>query len=449
MGETGRAFKPCGRCKVSGSGGVLIAAPSSGAGKTTITLGLLRALADRGVDVQPAKSGPDYIDPTFHTLAARRESVNLDPWAMRPETLAHLSSIDGPLIAEGAMGLFDGTANGEGACADLAHGLDLSVILVVDCAKVGASVAATIRGFATHRADVPIAGVILNRLASEKHETLVRGAVEPVCTEFGIELLGALPRAGDLTIPSRHLGLVPAGEIGAIEETIHRAAELCAANCNLDAIVRLTQRETAGVSASASAPPPGQRIAIARDAAFVFCYPHLLRSWRASGATAEFFSPLADEAPPFDADAIFLPGGYPELHAHMLAGAHSFQRRMRDAADRGVPIYGECGGYMVLGETLTDSSGEVHQMLGLLGLRTSFQERRLHLGYREVHGLDGTSSFPFERRYRAHEFHHATIVHEEGDPLFHARDVIGTDLGTVGLRSGTVCGSFMHIVDAW
>ena len=449
MGETGRAFKPCGRCRVSGTGGVLIAAPSSGAGKTTITLGLLRALADRGVDVQPAKSGPDYIDPTFHALAARRESVNLDPWAMRPETLAHLSSIDGPFIAEGAMGLFDGTANGEGACADLAHGLGLSVILVVDCAKAGASVAATIRGFATHRANVLIAGVILNRLASERHETLVRRAVEPVCTEFGIQLLGALPRASDLTIPSRHLGLVPAGEISAVEETIDRAAELCAANCNLNAIVRLAQRDTARVLASASAPPPGQRIAIARDAAFVFCYTHLLRSWHAAGATTDFFSPLADEVPPSDTDAIFLPGGYPELHGPTLAGARFFQRRMRDAADRGVPIYGECGGYMVLGETLTDSSGEVHQMLGLLSVQTSFQNRQLHLGYREVRGLSTGSSFPFERRYGAHEFHHATIVQEEGDPLFQARDAVGTDLGTVGLRRGTVCGSFMHIVDAW
>ncbi|WP_224007388.1 cobyrinate a,c-diamide synthase [Aureimonas sp. SA4125] len=444
--------------------GLLIAAPSSGAGKTSVTLGLLRAFRRRGVAMASAKAGPDYIDPAFHAAAGGRACVNLDPFAMRPDLLRSLaaaavapdgSADDGAacgaagavagaegLVVEGMMGLFDGAADGTGSSADLAALLGLSVVLVVDCAKQSHSVAALLRGFRDHRADMALAGVILNRVGSARHAGMLEQAIAPL----GLPVLGVLPADPGLSLPERHLGLVQAMEHADLEGFLGRAADWVSAGLDLSAIralARLRAADAAGPSVPVLA-PFGQRIAIARDAAFAFAYPHLVGGWREAGASLSFFSPLADEAPDADADAVYLPGGYPELHAGRLASATRFTAGIRAAAVRGAAVYGECGGYMVLGEALEDAHGTRHAMLGLLPLTTSFATRRRHLGYRRAE----MAGFPWEGAITAHEFHYASIVGEgAAEPLLRARDAAGTDLGLMGLRVGRVGGSFLHVID--
>lgn len=427
--------------------GLLIAAPSSGSGKTTVTLGLMRALRDRGIAVAPGKAGPDYIDPAFHTAASGRACLNYDPWAMRPELLranAAMQAASGEvLIVEAMMGLFDGAVDGTGSPADLAAMLGLPVVLVVDCARMSQSVAALVRGYATHRDDVHVAGVILNKVGSDRHEAMLRHAVDAI----GMPVLGVLRQDNALKLPERHLGLVQAGEHGALDAFIAHAAAQVEHGCHLDTILSLSRSRPAGqtVVEVQSLKPLGQKIAIARDIAFAFCYEHLLSGWRRAGAELTFFSPLADEAPADDADAVYLPGGYPELHAGPLANAGRFKSGMGAARDRGARIFGECGGYMVLGEGLVAADGRRYGMLGFLPLETSFAERKRNLGYRRITPLD--ASF-FDGPLMAHEFHYATIL-SEGDAgrLFDTADAAGTPLGPAGLRRGQVAGSFMHLID--
>jgi cobyrinic acid a,c-diamide synthase len=427
--------------------GLLIAAPSSGSGKTTVTLGLLRAMRKRGVAVAPGKAGPDYIDPAFHAAASGTPCLNFDPWAMRPELISANASrhVAGgkTLVVEAMMGLFDGAADGRGSAADLAALLSLPVILVVDTSRMSQSVAALVSGFANFRADIRIAGIVLNRVGSAKHEAMLRQALEAI----GVPIVAVIRADKSLSLPERHLGLVQAVEHAALEEFIERAAQAVSQECEFDLLLRAANQ---GLTKAAEAnverlPPLGQRIAVARDIAFAFSYEHMLLGWNRRGAEISFFSPLADEAPALDADAIYLPGGYPELHAGSIAAAAHFGDAMRSAAASGVCIYGECGGYMVLGEGLVDASGERHAMLGLLPVVTSYEKRERHLGYRRV--LPRQGSF-FRRPMTAHEFHYSTIVSEgQAGRLFDVQDALGADLGAAGLQHGNVAGSYMHLID--
>ncbi|MFN4205857.1 MAG: cobyrinate a,c-diamide synthase [Agrobacterium albertimagni] len=425
--------------------GLLIAAPASGSGKTVVTLGLMRALKRRGVAVAPGKAGPDYIDPAFHTAASGTACLNFDPWAMRPSFLgaqANKTSPDALLVIEAMMGLFDGAADGRGSAGDLASLLSLPVVLVADCARTSQSVAAVATGFARFRADVRVAGVILNRVGSDRHEAMLRAAM----AKTEVPVLGCLRSDPQLSLPERHLGLVQAGEHNALERFIERAADAIDAGVDIDALLEIAEaapsRQCAPVAGIA---PLGQHVAVAHDLAFAFSYAHLLEGWRAQGATLSFFSPLANEGPSSDADAIYLPGGYPELHAGRLASAVGFHSAMVGAADRGVRIYGECGGYMVLGEGLIDADGHRHAMLGLLPLVTSYADRKRHLGYRRLRSL---APDLFGGNYTGHEFHYSTVVSEgAADRLFGAEDALGEPLGPVGLRRGPVAGSYMHLID--
>jgi cobyrinic acid a,c-diamide synthase len=427
--------------------GLLIAAPSSGSGKTTVTLGLLRALEKRGVAIAPGKAGPDYIDPAFHAAASGETCLNFDPWAMRNallQTNAAGHAAQGRLlVVEAMMGLFDGAADGKGSAADLAALLGLPVVLVVDCAKASHSVAALVGGFAHFRTDTLVVGVILNRVGSDRHETMLRQALSGIA----MPVFGVVRSDPSLHLPERHLGLVQAGEHGQLEAFIERAAVVIEHGCDLDALLHVAEASPRAAPSSAAAPLPplGQKIAVARDVAFAFSYAHILRGWQAAGAEIAFFSPLADEVPALDADAVYLPGGYPELHAGTLAAASTFRTGMLDAHMRGARIFGECGGYMVLGDALIDAEGAVHPMLGLLPLVTSYAARKRHLGYRRITPVD--ASF-FSAPMTAHEFHYASIVSEgAADRLFAAEDALGASLGDVGLRRGNVAGSFMHLID--
>ena len=416
--------------------GLILAAPTSGSGKTTLTLGLLRALNDI-TPTRGAKSGPDYIDPKFHEAASGQPSLNLDAWAMAPEQIKALTGGSDFLLIEGAMGLFDGAPpDGKGATADLARILDLPVILVVDAARMSHSIAPLVAGFAQHDPGVEIAAVLLNNVGSPRHEAMLRRALAPLARP----VIGAIPRNPQLALPSRHLGLVQAIEHPDLEHFVETVATSIRANVDLDAILALARSlpQAPGVT-----PPKAPRtIAVAQDEAFAFTYPHLLRQWTEAGATVKTFSPLADEAVPA-ADWIYLPGGYPELHAARLSASDTFLTSLRNAA-QDIEIYGECGGYMTLGESLTDAEGRSHTMAGLLPLDTSFAKRKLHLGYRlltaHATGLAGT--------HGAHEFHSATTLRADGPPLFEARDAEGTSLEPMGLVQGNVSGSFAHIIAA-
>ncbi len=429
----------------AGSRALVIAAPSSGSGKTVVALALLRALRRAGVGVASAKIGPDYIDPAFHALASGQPCFNIDPWAMdETEQDAMLQRAAGAadlVVVEGVMGLFDGAAGGGGSTADFAARRDLPVVLVADAARQGASIAALIKGFATYRPDLNLAGVIVNNVASSRH----RAVLEPALKLLGVPVFGFLPRDQRFRLPERHLGLVQAGEIAGIDSFMEEAAALLARHLDLAALTDLARPFTAG-AAESGITPPGQRIAVARDEAFTFLYPHLLNGWREAGAEIGFFSPLQDEAPPDEAEMIFLPGGYPELHAGRIAAATRFLEGLRRQAARGIPIHGECGGYMVLGRGLVDGGGTRHVMAGLLDLETGFAIRRLHLGYRRAVALVDS---PFASRgtvLRGHEFHYATILHEAGEPLFTLEDATGASLGRAGLCAGVVSGSFLHAI---
>lgn len=418
---------------------IAVSATSSGSGKTLVTLGLLRALRNKGLRVASAKVGPDYIDPRFHEAATGLPCYNLDPWAMSEgqigTLLDDLGRMADVIIIEGVMGLFDGPRGMKGSTADLVSLLTIPVLLTLDCRHQAQSAAAVAHGFSTYRPDVTVAGVILNRVASERHEILLREALSPHA------VMGALRQDEALQLPSRHLGLVQAQETAALDAFIESAAERVAAAGLADAILPLAVEPAFPAAGRALLAPLAQDIAIARDAAFSFAYPHLLDGWRKAGASLSFFSPLADEAPDAKAGAVFLPGGYPELHAGRLAANQRFLGGVRQ---HGGLVYGECGGFMVLGESLTDAEGKAHAMAGLLPLSTSFASRKLHLGYRRLSPLPGT---PWNRPLNAHEFHYSTIAREgAAERLFEASDAAGAALSAMGLRRGRVMGSYAHII---
>ena len=430
--------------------GLMISAPRSGSGKTTVTLGILAALKRRGIRVGAAKAGPDYIDPAFHAAASGSNSVNLDSWAMPPdlldELLAKAARDPEIVVVEGAMGLFDGVpsdAGRTGAAADLAARYRLPVLLVLDVAGQSQSAAAVVRGFATHDPDIRIAGVICNRIGSERHQRLIAQAIE----KLGIPMFGAIPRNDALALPERHLGLVQAREHADLDAHLARLADMAEGHLDLDAIIKVASPLQPLATGTPSAlPPPGQRIALAHDAAFSFIYPHLLDGWRSAGAEIVTFSPLADEPPPNTCGVCWLPGGYPELHAARIAAARRFRDGIAQFATTR-PVHGECGGYMVLGECLEDADGVRHAMTGLLCHVTSFHKRKLHLGYREAQLAAASPIGPRGARVRGHEFHYASLTSAGADdPFADFVDSQGQTLAAQGGRRGHVTGTFFHAI---
>ena len=429
--------------------GLIIAAPNSGAGKTTVTLGILAALKRRGIAVRAAKAGPDYIDPAFHAAATGVQGFNLDTWAMPPALLDALmgeTACDCELLViEGVMGLFDGVAGPSGrtgAAADLAARFALPVVLVLDVQAQAQSAAAVVRGFLSHDPNVRIAGVVLNRVGSDRHRALVANAI----AELGVRVFGALPREDHVVLPERHLGLVQASEHGDLRSRLDRLADMAERYLDLEAVIACARPVATATPGAGALPPPGQRIALASDAAFTFVYAHLLAGWRRAGAEIAPFSPLADEPPPASCDVCWLPGGYPELHAGALASAQRFQHGLaRFAQTR--PVHGECGGYMVLGEGIEDANGTRHAMTGLLAHSTSFAKRKLHLGYREARLRAGSPLGPMGAVVRGHEFHYATLSAAGTDePLAELADAQGRAVGTDGGRRGRVTGTFFHAI---
>ena len=365
--------------------GIIISAPASGAGKTTITLGILRALRDKGLNVSAAKIGPDYIDSKFHERASSGRCVNLDSWGMNKPQLQYLAgetSKDSDIfVIEGVMGLFDGALqsgeSGNGSTASVALELGIPIILVVDASSQAQSVAALASGFLNHDKRLNFAGVILNRVNSQRHGKILKSAL----SDSGIKVLGIIPSDNDLNLPSRHLGLVQADEINALEQFIQKASESISSNVDLRAIKDASQSSISSSTEAHFLKPFGQHIAVARDLAFNFAYTHTLENWMRLGAKLSYFSPLDNEAPDNSCDAIYLPGGYPELFAEKISKNTTFLDSLRLAGTSGKFIYGECGGFMVLGQTITDAAGTSFAMSGLLDLKTTFENPKLSLGY--------------------------------------------------------------------
>lgn len=428
--------------------GLIISAPASGAGKTTLMLGLLGAFRAAGLEVQPFKNGPDYIDPAFHRAASGRMSVNLESWAMDAARIAGLLGAGagaGLILAEGSMGLFDGVAArgeaGTGASADIAALTGWPVVLVLDVSGQAQSAAAVAAGFARMRPGVEIAGVVLNRVASPRHEALVRDGMQAA----GIRVFGALPRKPEIAMPERHLGLIQAEETPELDRILAEAATFVAAHLDLQALRAAARPSRLPPAPPLRVAPPGQRIALARDAAFSFVYPHLLDGWHRAGAEIIPFSPLADEAPDGAADCCWLPGGYPELHGPALAAAARYREGLRRFAETR-PVHGECGGYMAMGAALIDRDGRAHEMAGLLGLVTSFERRRMHLGYRLARLEAAIPGHAAGARLRGHEFHYSTIVGQPDRTLAQVTDATGAAVAETGSRRGHATGTFFHLI---
>jgi cobyrinic acid a,c-diamide synthase len=409
----------------------------------------MRALRDRGVRVAGAKSGPDYIDSAFHQAATGHPSVNVDSWAMDEALifgLAEATAADAEmLIAEASMGLFDGVPaplGRTGSSADVAAILGLPVLLVIDVSGQAQSAAAIAKGCAIFDPRITIAGVILNKVGSERHRRLTATAIEAI----GLPVLGALPRDPNIALPERHLGLVQATDTDDLGAKLAALGAFVANHVDVEAIRSIARPLSAGTGRVLALKPPGQKIAIARDAAFSFIYPHLMAGWRSAGAAIAFFSPLKDEPPPADADFCWMPGGYPELHAGRLAKASRFVSGLRQFA-REKPVHGECGGYMALGTSMTDAEGVTHAMAGLLSVSTSFFKRRMTLGYRRAALADDCALGVRGQLLLGHEFHYATIAGTGDDTAFAmASDTYGGPAEPAGSRRGHVSGSFFHVI---
>ncbi len=428
----------------------MVAAPWSGAGKTTITLGLLAALKARGLSVQSFKAGPDYIDPAHHARITGRPSHNLDTW-MIPEAVNRRVFSEAThgcdvAVVEGVMGLFDGASGSrpEGSTAHLAALLGIPVVLVVDVRSMARTAAALVAGLAGFDPSVRVAGVIWNRVGTPGHRRLLDEALESAGFP---PALGALPREAGLAVPERHLGLVTPDDAGLGPEWAERLAATVEAHVDLDELLRRTpfRRAGSGAPRRAGRPVRHRRIAVARDAAFCFYYEENLRVLRRGGAEILWFAPLEGDRVPPDVHGVYLGGGYPEVHARRLARNRAFLDDLRALHDRGVPIYAECGGFMALCTELEDLEGRVHPMAGVFRARVRMRRTRFRLGYREVEvtGVDGLAGL----RARGHEFHYSELVAPPrgAQAAYRVRDARGEPLGTEGYRVGTALGSYIHL----
>lgn len=437
---------------------LIVAAPASGCGKSSVTLGLLGALRRRGVAVAPFKIGPDFIDPGHHAAVCGRPSRNLDSWMCSREQVLHSFAVGTRAadlaVIEGVMGLFDGAAGGTdaGSSAEIARWLGGRILLLVDARAQARSAAAVVHGFTSFAPDLTFAGVLYNRVGSANHERLLRTAHASVA---GLPpLLGCLPRRAELALPERHLGLITAADAAAAA-TYAQLADWVAAHVDLDRLLEsLSSRAPEGRLADAldcgpqGASTPGRagagaapvRIGVARDAAFCFCYPDNLEALARAGAEPVFFSPLRDRLPE-DLAGIYLPGGYPELHAAKLAANRDLHAALRGAAQRGVPIYAECGGLLLLAASLDGVP-----LAGVFPAAARLLPRRKALGYREVTMTEATPLGPAGTVARGHEFHYSEL--EMPDAIRRSYRVAGSD-GTAcaaeGYLLGSVLGSYVHL----
>ena len=457
--------------------GFILSAPASYSGKTLIMLALLRHFSNQKLPVMPAKSGPDYIDPLFHQKAARTDlTVNFDSWAMRLQSLQALQSLatDKLLIIEGAMGLYDGASGAlTGSTADLAKILQLPIIMILPVRRQSRSVCAVLHGFIAYQPEIPIAGVILNGVGSKTHERGLRLALQQDFPHMPI--LGALPwREGDegsddsdWHLESRHLGLVQPETMQNFDKRLDRISAQIIDYIDIYLLKQIAKQSPSVAGRSNSSDKSLkpllnlngiQHLAIAYDEAFRFIYKAQIAFWQQNNIEISFFSPLANQAPNENADMIFLPGGYPELFGEQISHANNFIAGLKQAEQAGKWIYGECGGYMVLGQGLEDGQGMRYPMAGLLAHSTNMKAKKRHLGLRKV---TLNAQTPFQGKcFRGHEFHYSELydaldanhaddgLQSKTKPLFsNVTNALDEEMNMVGEIKGRVFGSYIHLID--
>lgn len=461
---------------------ILVAGTNSGVGKTTITLGLIAALRRQGRQVQPFKAGPDYIDPTYHTLAAGRPCRNIDTWMVPPERAVALFNQAGRdsdmAVIEGVMGVFDGFSyeTEEGSSAQIAKLVDAPVLLILDVGKMARSSGAIASGYAKFDPELNLAGFILNRCGSTSHYQGVKLAVEQATA---LPVLGWLPKDAGLHIPERHLGLVPTDERGELTAFITHAAGLVEQYFDLDRILTIAQANSklpahqnsqptptppstnhhltisepkpawSAVEVANNQEPKSQpcpNIAVARDAAFSFYYEDNLDLLRENKARITFFSPLGDGDLPPDTNGIYIGGGFPEMYAAQLAANTSLKDALRRANATDIPIYAECGGFMYLTEAIIDLEGRQHPMIGLVPGLTRMQPRLMSLGYRVVESPTGNFLLPQGETTRGHEFHWSTWENPGDSPAWHIQPRRGSEPARPdGYVNGNLIASYVHL----
>ncbi len=420
----------------------LIGATRSGSGKTLLTLGILAALSRRGLDVQPFKCGPDFIDPSLHRLMVDRHSINLDLHMMGGAgclaSHRRYSRDADAVVVEGVMGLFDG---GTASSAALAKTLGVPVLLIIDVRSAAESVAAVVKGFENYDPELEICGVILNRVGSERHRQLIEEAITASCNT---EILGFFPRDVAFDLPSRHLGLHMGHEVDCSGEQLDFLGASVEAHIRLDRLLELSTRPLPPAEHSAIIAPPESRVrlAVARDEAFCFYYRENFDLLRSRGFELVFFSPLRDAALPEDIAGIYLGGGYPELYAKQLAGNTSMRQAILGWAEEGGFVYGECGGFMYLTSELVDAEGSRHPMTGIFPVTVQMKPRLSRLGYRQAALLGDTPLGEAGTELFGHEFHYSDIVERSSaiEYLYASRDG-----KREGCRLGNAIGSYIHL----
>jgi cobyrinic acid a,c-diamide synthase len=450
---------------------LLVAGARSGCGKTSLTLGLLAALSRRGLRVAPFKTGPDFIDPGLHELACARESHNLDSWMLsgsaNRDIFARNATGADVAVIEGAMGLFDGAggASEEGSAAHMAKLLGAPVVLTLDASGMGRSAAAMAQGYVRFDPALSVAGVVLNRVGSDRHAAILRQALDAA----GIAVLGCLRRDAGITIPSRHLGLHAAHDMSGRPGFMDALADWVEAGMDLDGL--LDALPVLGFAPFQAAPAPGGRgrfgapgerdgkgaagescalaglrLGVARDRAFSFCYHENLRLLESAGAELVFFSPLDGDRLPEGLSGLYLPGGYPELHAAELSANAAMLKDIRDFCLSGRPALAECGGFMALMDSIRDVTGAIHPMAGVFGCQARMGERFAALGYREVRLIADTPLGPAGTAARGHEFHYSSLMGDTGAPAVYAlsgRE--GAIAALEGFLAGKTLGSYVHL----
>lgn len=444
---------------------LMIAGTQSGVGKTTLATGIMAALTNQGLPIQGFKVGPDYIDPTYHHLATSRPSYNLDRWLLREYliSLFEEKSQNCYAVIEGVMGLFDGVSGtrGFGSSGDIAKLFKIPVVLIVDAANMSRSIAALVHGYASFDPGVFIAGVILNRVKSSAQEKLLRDALDEIC----VPILGSLPVEENIRLPERYLGLVPTQERDLGEEywqeliriiteyiDLERIQQIMAESCcNPNAITTEIGQDLISIPKSKSESKLKSnlqhsfRLGLACDAAFSFYYPDAIEALQKEGFTIIPFSPLKDEALPEDLDALFIGGGFPELHLKTLSSNHQFLESLREFNRLGKPIYAECGGYLYLGNSITDLEGNTYPMAGIIPLDSQITKKLSSMGYREGVFLQDNFLSSAGKRVFGHEFHYSKgTLMMEGCSAFELQKG-GKTLRQDGYASANVVGSFLHL----
>lgn len=431
---------------------IVIAGTHSGSGKTTITAGLLAALRKKGLKVQPFKVGPDYIDTGYHAVAAGRMSYNLDFWMMPQPNIVQLfkhgmEGMDFGVI-EGVMGLYDGVGSTpEGSTAEIAKLLNAPVLLIIDAGGMSTSAAAQVLGYKSFDRNLRLAGVIINNVGSEHHYKLVKEAIEAYT---GVPALGFLPRDREVTLPSRHLGLLPAEEMERHAEIIDKAAALVQEWIDLDQVIALGGSAGPLPPVSPLAFESGRpvQIAVARDESFSFYYRSTLEVLAALGAELRYFSPMKDSSLPENIDGLYLGGGFPEVFAGKLSGNRSLLEDINRKLGAGLHCYAECGGFMYLTESITGKNGETHPMAGFFDGNTIMTDRLQRFGYVDIEFTADNVLGKAGQRARGHEFHHSLVEGITCPATYLIKSAFSGSQWHCGYRRANTLAAYAHI-DFW